>query len=92
VFYFGIFIVWAFYVHLTKELNKLILYKGGYYSMIQHIYIYDDALAYYLSKKGHRFETHARHIVTNKEFYQYVSNPKLKRDIERYNNMKLLNV
>jgi hypothetical protein len=60
--------------------------------MSKHTYVYDDKLAYHLSKKGHRFITHARHFVTNKEFYQYESSPKLKYDIEQYTKQKMLDV
>jgi hypothetical protein len=56
--------------------------------MSRFFYCYDWKMAEYLKNNGHRFITHARHIKTNKEFFQYEFSDQLKRDIEKYINIK----
>jgi thermostable 8-oxoguanine DNA glycosylase len=54
------------------------------------LYVYDDHLAFYLNSKGHRFITHARHIVTGREFFQYDNTEQIREDMEHYTQQKLL--
>lgn len=67
------------------------LYKGGEHYMetnIQFFYCYDANLFTYLSNKGFRFITKAKHYKTNDLFSMYIKTPSLSAAIDEWEQSK----
>jgi hypothetical protein len=55
---------------------------------IDFFFVYDYNMQKYLSKKGHKFITHARSIKTGREFWLFIRSNELQKSIDEFTQLR----